>query len=230
MKMRVLWAVSPLSVIITCAAMPLLPDTVPMHYGLDGTVDRYGSKYENFIFSIVILVFSLFWTVLIGVFQRKVRTSEDGKAKARALSNIKVLETSSIASTAVLTVLQCIILLPSVVGAKLSVASLLPVSQVALGLLMVILGNIMPRTRLNSVIGLRTPWSMKNDALWARSNRFGGATMVVAGILIALSAALIPQPASMMAALAILIMDGLVSAVYSFLIYRRSKEDKNMEK
>ena len=230
MKMHVLWAVSLLSVIITCAAMPLLPDTVPMHYGLDGTVDRYGSKYENFIFSIVILVFSLFWTVLIGVFQRKVRTSEDGKTKARALSNIKVLETSSIASTAVLTVLQCIILLPSVVGAKLSVASLLPVSQVALGLLMVILGNIMPRTRLNSVSGLRTPWSMKNDALWARSNRFGGATMVVAGILIALSAALIPQPASMITVLAILIMDGLVSAVYSFLIYKRSKEDKNMEK
>ncbi len=223
MKVRVLWSVSLLSFFITCAAMPFLPDTVPMHYSIDGVVDRYGSKYENFIFPAIILAFSLFWTVFIGVFRRKAGAAQDGKSRSQALSNIKVLETASIAMAAVLTALQCIILAPPLTDSKLSPCLLLPLSQVALGLLMVVLGNIMPRTRLNSIIGLRTPWSMKSDALWARSNRFGGASMVVAGVLVALSAALLAQPASIIAAFVILVVDGIISVVYSFVIYRRSK-------
>ena len=35
-----------------------------------------------------------------------------------------------------------------------------------IGMLMIVTGNLMPKLRMNSMIGLRTYWSMKNEATW----------------------------------------------------------------
>ena len=53
----------------------------------------------------------------------------------------------------------------------------LDINQLLFGLLgvsMVLLGNIMPKLRMNSVVGLRTVWSIKNETAWKKSQRFGG--------------------------------------------------------
>lgn len=39
-----------------------------------------------------------------------------------------------------------------------------------LGVAMIILGNIMPKLRMNSVVGLRSVWSMKNETAWKKAN------------------------------------------------------------
>ena len=53
-----------------------------------------------------------------------------------------------------------------------------------LGVAMIILGNIMPKLRMNSVVGLRSVWSMKNETAWKKSQRFGGISFIVSGIII----------------------------------------------
>jgi len=45
---------------------------VPMHYDVSGNVDRYGSKYENFIFPFSIIAITIFWLILYGIITRKV--------------------------------------------------------------------------------------------------------------------------------------------------------------
>lgn len=45
-----------------------------------------------------------------------------------------------------------------------------------LGVSMIVIGNIMPKLRMNSLIGLKTDWSMKNETTWKKSQRFGGIT------------------------------------------------------
>ena len=49
---------------------------------------------------------------------------------------------------------------------------------------MIILGNIMPKLRMNSVVGLRSVWSMKNETTWKKGQRFGGISFIVSGIII----------------------------------------------
>ena len=49
---------------------------------------------------------------------------------------------------------------------------------------MVLLGNIMTKLRMNSVVGLRTVWSIKNETAWKKSQRFGGISFIVGGIII----------------------------------------------
>ena len=39
----------------------ILPDTVAAHFGIDGTPDRYGSKFEAFLFPAIILGIAVFY-------------------------------------------------------------------------------------------------------------------------------------------------------------------------
>ena len=58
---------------------------------------------------------------------------------------------------------------------------------VILGVLFVVLGNVMPKVRRNNMIGLRTRWSKSGDAVWQKSQRFGGIASVICGILLLIS-------------------------------------------
>lgn len=220
MKTKALWVISLLSLVVTCGFIPFMPDSVPMHYGLGGQVDRWGSKYENFIFPAITLALALFWTLLIRYCQRRVR-SEDGKAASQAAANVKVLSTASIVMACVFTLLQILLLLINFKSLALQMADIISITVMLLGLMVAVLGNLMPKTRLNGLIGLRTPWSMKSDELWARSNRFGGISFVISGLLMILSGALLPGTAALIISVAILIADCIVSVIYSYIIYKR---------
>lgn len=46
---KIMLALSILPTLLTSVFLFFMNDTVPMHYNASGAVDRYGSKYENFI-------------------------------------------------------------------------------------------------------------------------------------------------------------------------------------
>lgn len=57
----------------------------------------------------------------------------------------------------------------------------LPVARIApalIGALFVIIGNVMPLARSNFVFGIRTPWTLSNDRVWARTHRLAGYTLL----------------------------------------------------
>ena len=59
---------------------------------------------------------------------------------------------------------------------------------VFLGFVMLVTGNFMPRTKPNAAFGLRLPWTLANEDVWRKSNRFAGKLFMAAGIvMIALS-------------------------------------------
>ena len=223
MKIKALWVISFLSLIITCAVIPFMPDSVPMHYSLDGQIDRWGSKYENLIFPAITLALALFWTLLIKHFYRFTR-SGDGKTSSQAAANIKVLRTASIVTACLFTLFQVLILLISFKSAPLQMADLLSIIVMLLGLMIVILGNLMPKTRINGLIGLRTPWSMKSDELWAKSNRFGGISFVISGLIMILSGALLSGAAALTVSMAVLIIDCILSVTYSYVICKKAEK------
>lgn len=64
----IMWSVSVVSLIVTCFVLRFLPDKIPMHYDLNGNIDRWGNKTESLIFPIVILFVCLLWTLFIAVF------------------------------------------------------------------------------------------------------------------------------------------------------------------
>ena len=77
------------------------------------------------------------------------------------------------------------------------------ISCILCGLLFIVLGNFMTKTKKNGVAGVRTSWSMYIDVTWRKSNRIGAYCLVIAGILTVITTAF---------------LDGVVSTVL-MLIY-----------
>ena len=50
----------------------------------------------------------------------------------------------------------------------------------------------MPKMRRNAMFGLRTKWSMANDNVWQKSQRFGGIASVIAGFIMIILALFVP--------------------------------------
>jgi uncharacterized membrane protein len=61
-----------------------------------------------------------------------------------------------------------------------------------LGLTMISIGNLLPRTRPNLAIGIRTRRTLSDRSLWIRVHRYAGYVVVASGALIALSAIGVP--------------------------------------
>jgi uncharacterized membrane protein len=90
----------------------------------------------------------------------------------------------------------------------------------AVGLLLVGVGNYLPRIRSNWFIGIRTPWTMDNERVWRATHRVGGRTFVAAGLVVVLSA-LLPDPVRVWAMGAAIAFAVGVPLAYSYVAYRR---------
>jgi immunity protein, SdpI family len=51
-----------------------------------------------------------------------------------------------------------------------------------IGAVLIVSGNVMPRLRPNSVIGVRTRWTLADETVWMKTHRAGGYFLVVFGL------------------------------------------------
>jgi uncharacterized membrane protein len=85
-------------------------------------------------------------------------------------------------------------------------------------LLVMLLGNVMGKVKRNFWVGIRTPWTLANETVWAGTHRLGGRLMVAAGLLVAVCAALGLAPA---VCFVVLISSLVAPAGYSLVLYKQ---------
>lgn len=91
----------------------------------------------------------------------------------------------------------------------------------AVGILMFYAGVILPYTKRNWFIGIRTPWTISSDRVWEKTHEIGGTLFKILGVIIVLSA-LAPSYALWITLIPLfLIVIGLV--VYSYFLYTQEK-------
>ena len=174
-----------LSVVITAILLQFMPDTVPAHYNAAGEVDRLGSKYESFIFPVATILMGLFF-LLMNKFVSGYGNEKDRKIGTKAVSICGIL-----------TVLYFIAMGIYFMGKNISYGNTGTVSvpgidlvrtnsvcTILIGAMLVILGNYMPKARVNAIYGIRTKWSMANEWVWQKSQRFGGFMSVICGVVL----------------------------------------------
>ena len=94
----------------------------------------------------------------------------------------------------------------------------------AFGLIFVIIGNQLGKSRSMYLIGLRTPWTLASEEVWVRTHRLAGKLMVLGG-LATLVAAFLPLPSGLLATILIatIAIAAVVPILYSFLLWRRER-------
>lgn len=210
---------------ITLIWLQFLPDRVPLHYDFSGRIDRWGSKWENLLLPGIVLVMGLVFYLVERFGLRAAKADE--KRRAHAEANAKVLWIVMLASSFMFSVLQCALLY----GAAKSAAGMLvqtdlPLNRVTVSclcLMLIVLGNFMPRSRMNSAVGFRCGWTMYNDVTWQRSNRFAGYAIMLEGLVTGLLCLFLPDTWAVPVFLLALIPTLVVSLIYARRVYMEEK-------
>ena len=205
-----------LPLLVTLIALPFLPESIPAHYNLAGEIDRWGSKYESLIFPafIIGIGFFMLWMAKVSAKQE-----ENGK------NNEKIVFYTGMGLSVFFTVEHCYFLYKDFAAAKsMSFSGTGDVNQlicILLGISLVIMGNFMPKLRNNSIIGLRTSWSTKNDITWKKSQIFGGASFMIIGVLTVIAGIFFEGYTTMFIALGLLVTDTVVCVIYTYKVAQK---------
>ncbi len=184
-----------------------LPSPMPTHWGLNGQPNGYSSRAVGaFLMPGMAL---LLWGFLRGL----------PYIDPRRANYAKFQGTYDLMVDAVVTLLAVIHV--AVIGHVLGwpMPAVTRMAPLGVGVLILILGNVLPRARSNWWFGIRTPWTLSSDTVWTKTHRVGGYLLSIAGVLTVLSAFL-PARTGFMVLMISIIGASLASVVYSYFAWR----------
>jgi len=192
---------------LSLAVWTRLPERMPVHWGLHGDVNGYGSRTQGaFLLPGVMLAIWLLMRFLPRVDPRRANY-------AKFADTYDLLVNSLVALFAVMHV--------ALIGAALGwPVSMERVAPALIGLQFIILGNALPRARPNWWFGIRTPWTLSNDRVWTRTHRVGGYLLAGAGVVL-LAAAAFPSAWTFALGVGAAIAAGFGSLVYSYFAWKQ---------
>jgi uncharacterized membrane protein len=200
-----------IGVLMSAAVYTRLPETIAVHWDLDGNPNGWMSRTMGAFFLPVFLL-------VIGGILRFVPSIDPRAENYRRFG--EAYETI---------VLSVLLLLLATHGITLAIAlgHRVPVGRFVpalVGALFIVIGNVMPRTRSNWWFGIRTPWTLSSDRVWARTHRLAGYAMIVAGVVMILGGLLLPPAIGAPVVLGAVVASLVGPAVYSYLTWRRENE------
>lgn len=154
-----------------------IPDgrQIPVHFGLNGTPNRYGGKVQG------LLVLPLIASGLTGLLAFLPRIEPRAQNLARSG---KAYSLVWIAAILLLSGIHFSIVAIAI-GRTVNMAVII---NALLGVFFLVTGNYLGKIRRNFVFGIRTPWTLDSDLAWNKTHRLGGWLFVLLGSALLLSA------------------------------------------
>lgn len=169
-KLRILnYALAVLGILITAALYPWLPDKIPTNWGYNGTV-TYSPKTTVWLCCGLLPFLAFLFDYMPKIDPRK----------RNYIKFAPYYDSFCIFMQFFLLVMLGITLSESFFPGHISVGRIV---TIIVGILFMFLGNVLPKTRSNFYMGIKTPWTLSDDEIWRRTHRLGGKTMFAAGAL-----------------------------------------------
>ncbi|MCD7955990.1 MAG: SdpI family protein [Lachnospiraceae bacterium] len=182
-----------------------LPEQMPIHYGVSGEVDGYSGRiFAVFGLPLFLLAVHLFCSFVTLLDPRQKNIS----SKMLTL----VFWICPLASW-----FSAVLVYSTALGIRMDV---LKAVDIFMAVLLLALGNYMPKCRQNYTVGIKLPWTLADPENWNRTHRLGGWLFVLAGLFWLLDIFIgifwVPLAATFLAA--------LIPCAYSLGLYLRRKE------
>jgi len=205
----IMWAVI-MGVAIFIA--PCIGDQIPTHWNAQGQIDGYSSK--------PVAVFSLLGVLLI-VYLLMLLLPQLDPFKKNYAAFEKQYYVLRLLLTIFLVALYIFTLLAAA-GYNLDIKRFI---IQAMSLLFATIGILMPKIKKNYFVGIRTPWTLQSDEVWAKTHKFGGKAFIIAGALCFFTAWM--GDWAFGAFMTIILLAALSPMVYSYLEYKKLGLFKN---
>ena len=158
--------------LVGCVFWNQLPEEIPTHFNLLGQADGYNHKMSA-IFGLPTLMLLMHWLLLFLMIKDPKSSNISSKIQLLIYWIIPFVSCLSMIST---------------YGASLGYSMMSGIlAQIFMGVVMIVIGNYLPKTRRNYIIGIRLPWTLENDENWSKTHRLAGKIWVLGGLLLFLN-------------------------------------------
>ena len=185
------------------------PETMAIHFGITGQADGYASP-SFAVFALPLILLAFHWVCILAT-----AFDKGNKNRNQKLQNIVLWIIPLIGN------LSCCGIYALALGWEFS-----PVvwTMVPMGLLFAVIGNYMPKTRMNYTMGIKVWWAYTSEENWNATHRFGGKVWMIGGILIALCG-LLPHGWAVSIMLVSVIILVVLPIIYSWRFYKKEKAE-----
>lgn len=202
--------------LITIAAIPFiylayiwnsLPESVPMHYDINGKIDRYGSKTELVLVALMLPALTYVVMQIVPLIDPKKQISKMGN-KFFSLKFTLVTFMSIIATYILYTTKN-----PGAMSNN--------IVYMLIGGLFIVLGNYMKTIKANYFVGIRTPWTLENTEVWKKTHAMSSYLWIAGGIVIILGSLFFTAKTAFYFVMASTAIVSIGSILYSYLTYKK---------
>ena len=190
------------------------PEVMTVHWGITGQADGFASVPMT-VLGLPVLMLAIHWLCILFTTLDKKNQGRNQKMFRVVLWTIPVISNLSLLG-----------LYAFALDIEFS-----PVAWtvVPIGLLFAIMGNYMPKTRMNSTMGIKVPWTYSSEANWNATHRFAGKVWMVGGILVALCG-LLPHLWAVSVMILAMVILCIVPMVYSYRFYQKELAEGKVTK
>lgn len=216
---KLVWLIVPIPLIYLAIIWNKLPDSIALHFDLNGNADKFGNKNELLITIIILSGISLLIYLLLKNIYRIDPKKYAAENKDRLL---KIGFTITVFMAAV----GCMLVYTGQNGSSVFTMGLI---LAGVGLLFAIIGNYLPNLKPNYFAGLRLPWTLENPENWKKTHAFAGKLWFAGGLFLAAICLLIPSKIAIIVFFLITFIIIMVPCIYSYKLYKKQKEQKSLK-
>jgi uncharacterized membrane protein len=188
-------------------AYPQLPEPMAVHWGINGKPDGYADKlYGVLLMPVLLVVLTVFFAFLPKLDPLKKNWEEFKQSYLLFI----------VAFVGFMTFVHVLSIGSNLTGNNINFGRWM---LVALGLFIMFLGRLMPTFKRNWFIGIRTPWTISNDEVWAKTHVLGSKLFMLTGI--STIASVISAEIGFYVFMATMFGSVFVLMVYSYLEFRK---------
>lgn len=183
-----------------------LPEEVPMHWNLNGQIDRYGKKSELILIPILMPLLTYGILLLAPLLDN----NDSIKKMGEKFSRIKF----------VLVFFMSLLSIFIIYTAQHAGISKINFVFIGLGGMITMFGNYFKTIRPNYIIGIRTPWTLKNEIVWNKTHQWAGRLWFLGGLVIIGVAILSSTRLSIFIFFSVILIISILPIVYSYIQFK----------
>ena len=196
------WIIIAAMFVAASVVWPTAPDQLPVHWSIQGQADGFGGKFEG----LLLLPLVTLGIYLLLAFLPRFDPRAGNYAR---FANVYALIRGSI--LVVLALVQAATLL-WIKGIEFNMSIAI---SLIVGMLLIVLGYVMPRLQPTWFVGIRTPWTLTSERSWRKTHELGRWVFIAIGI-VAIATGLTGS-----SAVVFLLLGLLFLGVYSYIIWRQ---------
>jgi immunity protein, SdpI family len=197
-------------------------ENIPVHWNAEGIADRFSDRREA-LFLLWLLPAIAAFSALIFSILPQIEPMRDNLFKSRKAYNA-VWATSMLLYLGIHGGISYMML--QATGDTMQSNEFVRFIIAGTGIVFIVMGNYLPKTRQNWFLGIRTPWTLSSEYTWEKTHRLAGRLFFGVGFVCLIAAFTVNGIYLVFVVTGASISAALTSVIYSFLVYRGAPDKR----